>query len=173
HPHRRRPHSTPTGDLPDRYATNALQPKNFAHLAHGGSLCGHPVPPLEAKGADLSRPAEAPTPRARSSRNGGRHHLGTTGEIISESVGGIIPERRAASSGIGSERRAQGRNWSLCDITPRSVMAPGPTQSQNDAVAEYRRDAEREPGDTIGEVTVLFLGGGGGPSCRQPPENSS
>src|SRR2546429_7246900 len=45
-----------------------------------------------AKGADLSRPAEAPDPRARSSRNGGRHHLGTVGEIISEWVGGIIPE---------------------------------------------------------------------------------
>src|SRR6266566_1077895 len=92
HPHRRRRHSNPTGDLTDRYATNELQPKNFAHLAHGGSLCGHPVPPLEAKGADLSRPAEAPDPRARSSRNGGRHHLGTVGEIISESVGDIIPE---------------------------------------------------------------------------------
>src|SRR5438034_3589101 len=86
------PHSNPTGDLTDRYATNELQPKNFAHLAHGGSLCGHRVPPLEAKGADLSRPAEAPDPRARSSRNGGRHHLGTVGEIISESVGDIIPE---------------------------------------------------------------------------------
>src|SRR5437763_1264271 len=56
----------------------------FAHLAHGGSLCGHRVPPLEAKGADLSRPAEAPDPRARSSRNGGRHHLGTVGDIIPE-----------------------------------------------------------------------------------------
>jgi hypothetical protein len=32
----------------------------------------------KAEGADLSRPAEAPD-RARSSRNGGRHHLGTTG----------------------------------------------------------------------------------------------
>src|SRR5438552_17649311 len=38
----------------------------------------------KAEGADLSRPAEAPNPRARSSRNGGRHHLGTVGEIISE-----------------------------------------------------------------------------------------
>jgi hypothetical protein len=34
--------------------------------------------------------------RTRSSRNGGRHHLGT--------VGGIIPERGAASPGIGSAR---------------------------------------------------------------------
>jgi hypothetical protein len=46
----------------------------------------------KAEGADLSRPAEASDPRARSSRNGGRHHLGTVGEIISESAGGIIPE---------------------------------------------------------------------------------
>src|SRR6202043_1016438 len=38
--------------------------------------------------------------RARSSRNGGRHHLGTVGGIISEWVGGIIPESWAACSGI-------------------------------------------------------------------------
>src|SRR4051812_9938333 len=56
----------------------------------------------KTEGADLSRPAEAPDPGARSSRNGGRHHLGTVGEIIPESVGGIIPERRAASPGIGT-----------------------------------------------------------------------
>src|SRR5437763_12827895 len=59
-----------------------------------------------AKGADLSRPAEAPDPRARSSRNGGRHHLGTVGEIISEWVGGIIPESWAASPGISSESQS-------------------------------------------------------------------
>ena len=36
-------------NLADRYATatNELQPKNFAYLAHGGSLCWHPVPPLD------------------------------------------------------------------------------------------------------------------------------
>jgi hypothetical protein len=32
-----------TGDLAGRYATNKLQPKNFAHLAHGGPLCWHSV----------------------------------------------------------------------------------------------------------------------------------
>jgi hypothetical protein len=32
------------------------QPKHFARLAHGRSLCWHPVPPLK-QGADLSRPA--------------------------------------------------------------------------------------------------------------------
>jgi hypothetical protein len=40
-------HSNSTGDLTDRYATNELQPKNFAHLAHDRSLCWHPVSPLE------------------------------------------------------------------------------------------------------------------------------
>jgi hypothetical protein len=45
--HRRCRHSNATGDLTDRYATNELQPKNFAHLAHGRSLCWHPVSPLE------------------------------------------------------------------------------------------------------------------------------
>jgi hypothetical protein len=29
-----------------RYTPNELQPKHFAHLAHGRSLCWHPVPPL-------------------------------------------------------------------------------------------------------------------------------
>jgi len=42
---RRRSHSNSTGDLTGRYATNELQPKNFAHVAHGRSLCWHPVPP--------------------------------------------------------------------------------------------------------------------------------
>src|SRR5262249_1587396 len=36
---RRRGHSNPASDLTGRYATNELQPKNFAHLAHGCSLC--------------------------------------------------------------------------------------------------------------------------------------
>src|ERR1700724_307133 len=40
-------HSNSTGNLTDRYATNELQPKNFAHLAHDRSLCWHPVSPLE------------------------------------------------------------------------------------------------------------------------------
>ena len=41
-------------------------------------------------------------PRARSSRNGGRDHFGTAGEIISEWVGDIIPESWAASVGIST-----------------------------------------------------------------------
>jgi hypothetical protein len=32
-------HSNPAGDLTRRYATNELQPKHFAHVAHGRSLC--------------------------------------------------------------------------------------------------------------------------------------
>jgi hypothetical protein len=98
----RRRHANSTGDLTDRYATNEFQPKNFAHLAHGGSLCWHPVPPLEQpKEQDLSRPAEATHPgrdhpgivgdiiserRARSSRNGGRS--GIVGSFLSESAAG-------------------------------------------------------------------------------------
>src|SRR6266487_3228624 len=42
-------HSNPTGDLTGRYATNELQPKHFAHVAHGRSLCWHPVPPSETR----------------------------------------------------------------------------------------------------------------------------
>src|SRR5205823_1173915 len=48
-PHRRRSHANSTGNLTDRYATNELQPKNFAHLAHGRSLCWHPLPPLDSQ----------------------------------------------------------------------------------------------------------------------------
>jgi hypothetical protein len=95
-------HSNSTGNLTDRYATNELQPKNFAHLAHDRSLCWHPVSPLEtAKGARPESASRGHLPsRAISSRNGGRHHLGTVGGIISEWVGGIIPESWAACSGI-------------------------------------------------------------------------
>jgi hypothetical protein len=44
---RRRRYSNPTGDLTGRYATNELQPKHFAHVAHGRSLCWHPGPSFE------------------------------------------------------------------------------------------------------------------------------
>jgi hypothetical protein len=73
----------------------------------------------KAEGADLSRPAEAPDPRAKSSRNGGRHYLGTAGEIISESVGGIIPEQRAASLGIGNGAK----NPTVKDVVDRRAAA--------------------------------------------------
>jgi hypothetical protein len=45
--HRRWCNPNSTSNLTDRHATNELQPKNFAHLAHGGSLCWHPVSPLD------------------------------------------------------------------------------------------------------------------------------
>jgi len=38
-----RRYAEPAGDLTGRYATNELQPQNFAHLAHGRPLCWHPV----------------------------------------------------------------------------------------------------------------------------------
>jgi len=41
--HGRCRHANPTGDLTGRHATNELQPKNFAHLAHDRPLCWHPV----------------------------------------------------------------------------------------------------------------------------------
>jgi hypothetical protein len=42
-PYGRRGHAEPAGDLTGRYATNELQPQNFAHLAHDRPLCWHPV----------------------------------------------------------------------------------------------------------------------------------
>src|SRR5499427_3340021 len=60
------------------------QTKHFAHSAHRQPLCWHPLPRVNPKGRTLTGPAEAPPNRARSSRNGGRNHLGTPSEIKSE-----------------------------------------------------------------------------------------
>jgi hypothetical protein len=46
-PHCRCRHANTPGDLTDWYATNELQPQNFAPVAHSRSLCWHPVSPLE------------------------------------------------------------------------------------------------------------------------------
>src|SRR5215472_90279 len=81
---RRWGYPNPTGDLTGRYATNELQPKHFAHMAHGRSLCWHPVSPWEGQRSAPDSAGRGTRPRARSSRNAGRHHLGTVGEIISE-----------------------------------------------------------------------------------------
>jgi hypothetical protein len=86
---RRRGHADPTGDLTVRYTANELQPKHFAHMAHGHSLCWHPVPPSESRRSGPESASRGTGPRARSSRNGGRHHLGM--------AGGIMLEQRAAS----------------------------------------------------------------------------
>src|SRR5215468_1328592 len=60
------------------------QTKHFAHSAHRQPLCWHPLPRVNPKGRTLIGPAEAPPNRARSSRNGGRNHLGTPSDIKSE-----------------------------------------------------------------------------------------
>src|SRR5882672_12119479 len=71
--------------------------------------------PWTAKGADLSRPAEAPTTRAKSSRNGGRDHLGM--------VGGIISEWRATSFRNHGRHRPESAGWwsdpAVVVMTPR------------------------------------------------------
>ena len=48
-PHGRGSHSDPPSDLTGRYMTYELQPKNFAHMAHGDPLCWHSVPPWKTK----------------------------------------------------------------------------------------------------------------------------
>jgi hypothetical protein len=56
------------------------------------------VPPFtKLKGGTVAEPEEAASPRATSSRNGGRDHLGMVGEIISDWW--------ATSSGISSRGR--------------------------------------------------------------------
>jgi hypothetical protein len=91
-------------------------------MAHGRSLRWHPVSPSKAEGADLSRPAEAPTPGeiipeswVTSSRNGGRDHLGM--------ADGIIPERRAASL---RNRQAGASFWE--PLIARPVRGPRPPE---------------------------------------------
>src|SRR6266581_860090 len=95
------------GDLAASYSAGKRQSKNLAHLAHRNPLCWHSVPPSDKpKGATLRasrrglHPGLAPggiipESRAASSRNRGRHHLGT--------VGAIISEWWAASPGIRSQ----------------------------------------------------------------------
>jgi hypothetical protein len=46
------------------------------------------------------------------------------GEIISESVGGIIPERRAASPGIGTDKPVREAFKRARCLTPASGYAP-------------------------------------------------
>src|SRR5437016_13453557 len=71
-------------------------------MAHRCPLCWHPLPRAKPKGRTLIGPAEAPSNRARSSRNGGRNHLGTPSEIKSECwatssrIRGRLPPESAA-----------------------------------------------------------------------------
>src|SRR5438477_10555614 len=78
---RRNPYSAGNLVQPDPHGR---QTKHFAHMAHRCPLCWHPLPLAKPKERTLIGPAEAPSNRARSSRNGGRNHLGTPSEIKSE-----------------------------------------------------------------------------------------
>jgi hypothetical protein len=110
----------PPGDLPPGHLVAECQVKNFAHLAHRDPLCWHSI---LLRTGQKERPYEpagerfvTPRPRAASSRNPGRHHLGMVADIISERVGGIIPEWWAASPGIrkvGSRSVPQPRTGSF------------------------------------------------------------
>src|SRR5580700_3927583 len=71
-PDSRRRHANPAGDLVAGH-TGGIQPKHVAHLAHRDPLCWHrPLPWQKPKERTLSGPAETPSKRATSSRNGGR-----------------------------------------------------------------------------------------------------
>ena len=91
-------------------STSLLQAPHPAHLAAlperanpqsgvvGKPLRRHPGRPSQKpKGGTVSEPVEASSPRTRSSRNGGRHQIGTVSEII--------PEWWATSSGISRDQR--------------------------------------------------------------------
>jgi glycosyltransferase involved in cell wall biosynthesis len=99
---------------------------------------------LEAKGADLSRPAEAPSlpgeiiPEwwATSSRNGGRNYLGM--------VGGFIPESGATSIGI---RRAAG-DW-IAFLDDDDIWLPH-------KLARQLAEADRTGADMIASDYIEF-----------------
>ena len=83
-PDRRRRHADTASDLVAGQS-GGLQPEHVAHLAHRNPLCWHrPLPWQKPKERTLSGPAETPSNRATSSRNGGRNHLGTPSDIKSE-----------------------------------------------------------------------------------------
>ena len=92
--HRRGGHAQPTRDFSRWKAGGKLQTNDLARLAHRNSFRWHRSLPWISKGGTLNRPAEAlvPVPNpgriiplrwAASSRNGGRHHSVTAGDIIS------------------------------------------------------------------------------------------
>src|SRR5450755_1409669 len=83
-PHRRRGCPHPPRNLTDRHP-GRLQSDHIAHMAHRKPLRWHPKSPFaKPKGGTVSEPEEAASPRATSSRNSGRDHLGMAGEIKSE-----------------------------------------------------------------------------------------
>src|SRR5271169_6576687 len=95
-------HADPAGDLVAGHP-GGFQPKHVAHLAHRDPLCWHrPLPWQKPKERTLSGPAETPSNRATSSRNGGRNHLGTPSDIKSEwwatssRIRGRLPPESAA-----------------------------------------------------------------------------
>jgi len=96
--------ANPSATPPDASATPNLP----ATPPSGAPTTPNPPRP-NADPADLSRPAEAPTTRAKSSRNGGRDHLGM--------VGGIISEWRATSFRNHGRHRPESASYSGEAIT--------------------------------------------------------
>ena len=109
--YRRRRHPKPTGDLtrvgtpPTNFNQTTSRTWRMLVLSAGirsSSATARGAGP-ESASRGTRRPGDIiPEWWATSSRNGGRHHLGTVGGIISEPVGDIIPESGAASSGIST-----------------------------------------------------------------------
>src|SRR5712671_1630390 len=68
-------------------APSRAPPRISSHRAHGASQASPSAsrsPFAKPKGGTVSEPEEAASPRATSSRNGGRDHLGMVGDIKSE-----------------------------------------------------------------------------------------
>src|SRR5215831_7684018 len=109
-PDRRRCDTDAAGNLvePD---PGGPQTKHVAHSAHRHPLCWHPLPRAKPKERTLIGPAEAPSNRARSSRNGGRNHLGTPSDIKSEwratssRIRGRLPPESAHGKAAGRRER--------------------------------------------------------------------
>jgi hypothetical protein len=148
--------ATPIRRAISRNATNELQPKNFAHVAHDrSSLLASGLSFGTAKGADLSRPAGAPTARgeiipewwATSSRNGGRDHFGMVGAIIPESrAASPRNQQRDASTAIktlvhhNSQSRSCRGGWGQVDVARQVCAAKTEIQSSAPPAAAARRE---------------------------------
>src|SRR5271167_3575366 len=118
-------HTNPEGNLVAGHP-GGFQPKHVAHLAHRDPLCWHrPLPWQKPKERTLSGPAETPSNRATSSRNGGRNHLGTPSDIKSEwwarssRIRGRLPPESAAFT-------ASTRCAFFEVVNPPCVLALGP-----------------------------------------------
>src|SRR5271170_8371237 len=138
-------HTNPAGNLVAGHP-GGFQPKHVAHLAHRDPLCWHrPLPWQKPKERTLSGPAETPSNRATSSRNGGRNHLGTPSDIKSEwwatssRIRGRLPPESAFEADLPPEIYAYraGRNAQQAVVDVEELLFRGHPDVVDADLADY------------------------------------